>query len=66
LAHFVAEDHIGVGVAGFALASFAVAWAWACYSWLASAYDTDDWVFRLATRGRQRSWSCPSCSWPPA
>jgi low temperature requirement protein LtrA len=30
-------------------ATFAVAWAWINYSWFASAYDTDDWVFRLAT-----------------
>jgi low temperature requirement protein LtrA len=26
-----------------------VSWAWVNYSWFASAYDTDDWVFRLAT-----------------
>jgi low temperature requirement protein LtrA len=49
LAHYVAEDHIGVGVGGFAFAAFAVIWAWVNYSWFASAYDTDDWVFRLAT-----------------
>jgi low temperature requirement protein LtrA len=49
LAHLIAEDHVGAGVAGFAFASFAVAWAWVNYSWFASAYDTDDWVFRLAT-----------------
>jgi low temperature requirement protein LtrA len=49
LAHFVAEDHVGAGVAGFAFAAFAVTWAWLNYSWFASAYDTDDWVFRLAT-----------------
>ncbi len=30
-------------------AVFAVSWAWLHYSWFASAYDTDDWVFRLAT-----------------
>src|SRR6187397_1155609 len=49
LAHYVAEDHVGAGVAGFAFAAFAVSWAWLNYSWFASAYDTDDWVFRLAT-----------------
>jgi low temperature requirement protein LtrA len=49
LAHYVAEGHVGDGVAGFAFASFAVSWAWLNYSWFASAYDTDDWVFRLAT-----------------
>ena len=26
-----------------------MSWAWLNYSWFASAYDTDDWVFRLAT-----------------
>jgi low temperature requirement protein LtrA len=49
LAHYIAEDHIGAGVAGFVFASFGVSWAWLNYSWFASAYDTDDWVFRLAT-----------------
>src|SRR3954452_11730218 len=49
LAHYVAEDHVGTGVAGFVFASFAVSWAWVNYSWFASAYDIDDWVFRLAT-----------------
>jgi low temperature requirement protein LtrA len=49
LAHYVAEDHVWPGVAGFVFATFAVSWAWLNYSWFASAYDTDDWVFRLAT-----------------
>jgi low temperature requirement protein LtrA len=49
LAHYVAEGHVRTGVVGFTLASFGVAWAWINYSWFASAYDTDDWVMRLAT-----------------
>jgi low temperature requirement protein LtrA len=49
MAHYVAEDHVAAGVGGFAFAAFAVTWAWIGYSWFASAYDTDDWVFRLAT-----------------
>src|ERR1700757_4584251 len=49
LAQYVAADHIRVGVIGFAFATVAVIWAWINYSWFASAYDTDDWVFRLAT-----------------
>src|SRR4051812_47611618 len=49
LAHYVAEDHIATGIGGYVFASFAVSWAWLNYSWFASAYDTDDWVFRLAT-----------------
>jgi low temperature requirement protein LtrA len=49
LAHYVAQDHGWIGAGGFAFAAFAVSWAWLNYSWFASAYDTDDWVFRLAT-----------------
>jgi low temperature requirement protein LtrA len=49
LAHYVADGRVWSGVFGFAFATFAVAWAWINYSWFASAYDTDDWVFRVAT-----------------
>ncbi len=48
-AHFVSDGHAAAGIGGFVLAAFAVSWAWVNYSWFASAYDTDDWVFRLAT-----------------
>ncbi len=34
---------------GFGFASFAICWAWVNFTWFASAYDTDDWIFRLAT-----------------
>jgi low temperature requirement protein LtrA len=49
LAHLLAEGHIGAGLLGFSFATFGIAWAWINFSWFASAYDTDDWVFRLAT-----------------
>ncbi len=49
LAHYLAQGQIGSAVGAFAFATFAVSWAWINYSWFASAYDTDDWVFRLAT-----------------
>jgi low temperature requirement protein LtrA len=49
LARYVADGDPWTGVFGFAFASFAVAWAWINYSWFASAYDTDDWVMRIAT-----------------
>src|SRR5688500_8301476 len=32
---------------GYAMVFFGVWWAWANFSWFASAYDTDDVVFRL-------------------
>ncbi len=49
LAHFLVEDHVREGIVGFAFATFAVTWAWINFSWFASAYDTDDWVYRLTT-----------------
>jgi low temperature requirement protein LtrA len=49
LAHLLAEGHVGAGMIGFAFATFAISWAWINFTWFASAYDTDDWVFRLAT-----------------
>jgi low temperature requirement protein LtrA len=49
LAHALAEGHYAVGLIGFGFASFAICWAWINFSWFASAYDTDDWIFRLVT-----------------
>jgi low temperature requirement protein LtrA len=36
-------------VLGFAVASFCICWAWINFSWFASAYGTDDWIFWIAT-----------------
>ncbi len=49
LAHALAENHVGAGLLGFAFTTFAVCWAWINFSWFASAYDTDDWVYRVTT-----------------
>lgn len=49
LAHALAEGHYGAALLGFGFASFAICWAWINFSWFASAYDTDDWIFRLVT-----------------
>ncbi|WP_164478386.1 low temperature requirement protein A [Mycolicibacterium stellerae] len=48
-AHQLAEDHVGTGLAAFAFATFSICWAWINFSWFASAYDTDDWIYRLTT-----------------
>lgn len=49
LAHLLTADHVWEGVVGFAFATFAVTWAWINFTWFASAYDTDDWIYRLTT-----------------
>ncbi|WP_205528391.1 low temperature requirement protein A [Desertimonas flava] len=48
-AHFFAEGHWRTGIIGFGFAMFAVIWAWIQSTWFASAYDTDDWIYRLLT-----------------
>jgi low temperature requirement protein LtrA len=48
-ANEIAEAHFAAGLLGFAFTMFAVIWAWINFTWFASAYDTDDWVFRVVT-----------------
>lgn len=48
-AHAFELGHVSPALIGIGFSTFAVAWAWINYSWLASAYDTDDAFFRIAT-----------------
>lgn len=45
----VAEGQVVAALVGFGFVMFAVCWAWINYSWFASAFDTDDWFFRIVT-----------------
>ncbi|MBJ7339632.1 low temperature requirement protein A [Mycolicibacterium sp.] len=47
--HALAAGHVGVGFTGFIFATFATCWAWINFTWFASAYDTDDWLYRVLT-----------------
>lgn len=49
LAHALAEAHTASGILAFVFAVAATCWAWINFSWFASAYDTDDWFYRLST-----------------
>ncbi|WP_228373633.1 low temperature requirement protein A [Demequina soli] len=49
LAHLLAGGVVAGAVLGFTFVMFAIVWAWLNYTWFASAYDTDDWGFRLLT-----------------
>lgn len=49
MAHYLELGHTSTAMLAGWFCTFAVAWAWINYSWLASAYDTDDVFFRLAT-----------------
>lgn len=49
LAHGIAVGHGGSATIGFCFAMLAIIWAWINFSWFASAFDTDDWMFRILT-----------------
>ena len=49
LHHALAADHTAEGIFKFLGAFFAIWWAWMNYTWMASAYDNDDVLFRLLT-----------------
>ena len=46
-AHLIAEGHVVSAIFAFAFVMFAVCWAWINFSWFASAFDTDDWFYRV-------------------
>ncbi|MEV4437581.1 low temperature requirement protein A [Streptomyces sp. NPDC049577] len=49
LVHALAEGHTGHGVVGYLMVFFAVWLAWMNFTWFASAYDTDDVLYRVVT-----------------
>ena len=49
LAHLLAGGEVAAGIGAFVFAMFAICWAWINFSWFASAYDTDDWFYRVTT-----------------
>jgi low temperature requirement protein LtrA len=48
LHHGLVEGHAGDALFVFPLMFFGIWWAWMNFTWFASAYDTDDAVYRLA------------------
>ncbi|MBA0053799.1 low temperature requirement protein A [Streptomyces sp. AJS327] len=49
LEHAIGTTHFQSGIVGFLLIFFAIWWAWMNFTWFASAYDTDDVPYRVAT-----------------
>ena len=47
--HLIAEGHVAAAIWAFAFVMFGVIWAWINFSWFASAFDTDDWFYRVTT-----------------
>jgi len=49
LHHELADGHLLEGALFFGMTFFAIWWAWMNFTWFASAYDTDDVLYRLLT-----------------
>jgi low temperature requirement protein LtrA len=49
LAHGIAEGHGVTALIAFTFAMLSVVWAWMNVGWFASAFDNDDWLYRLLT-----------------
>jgi low temperature requirement protein LtrA len=49
LHHSASEGHAAEGLLVYATVFFAIWWAWMNFTWLASAFDPDDGVYRLTT-----------------
>jgi low temperature requirement protein LtrA len=49
LHHEIVDGHAGHGLVYFAMAFFAIWWAWLNFAWFNSAYDPDDTLHRLLT-----------------
>jgi low temperature requirement protein LtrA len=49
LHHSLAEHDVGHGIIAFLFVFFALWWGWVNFTWFASAFDTDDVPYRLAT-----------------
>jgi low temperature requirement protein LtrA len=49
LHHLWEEQHFAEGLLAYAMVFFAILQAWINFTWFASAYDTDDWLYRLTT-----------------
>lgn len=49
LHHALTEDHVLAGLGSYAMVFFGVWWAWMNFTWFATSFDVDDWLYRLLT-----------------
>lgn len=49
LHHKLSEGHVGDGILHYLMVFFAIWWAWMNFTWFASAFDNDDWLYRVLT-----------------
>ncbi len=49
LHHAEAEGHLFLGITRYLMVFFSIWWAWMNFTWFATAFDCDDWIYRLTT-----------------
>ncbi|MDO5750844.1 MAG: low temperature requirement protein A [Rothia sp. (in: high G+C Gram-positive bacteria)] len=49
LHHALSHGHVFPGVMAFLFIFFCIWWAWMNFTWFATAFDNDDWVYRAMT-----------------
>ncbi|WP_308010922.1 low temperature requirement protein A [Streptomyces sp. AC495_CC817] len=49
LHHALAEGDFVHGITSYAMVFFAIWWAWMNFTWFATSFDTDDWLYRVTT-----------------
>jgi low temperature requirement protein LtrA len=49
LHHSLSEGHVGHGLLSFVIVFFGIWWAWMNFTWFATSFATDDWLYRLLT-----------------
>ncbi len=49
LHHQLTEDHVVDGLVAYAMVFFAIWWAWMNFTWFATSFAVDDWLYRVLT-----------------
>ena len=49
LHHALSDAHVAAGLGHYAVVFFAIWWAWMNFTWFATSYATDDWLYRVLT-----------------
>ncbi|GAA3440267.1 low temperature requirement protein A [Kutzneria kofuensis] len=49
LHHALIEGHVLDGIVNYGFVFFGIWWAWMNFTWFATSFDTDDWLYRVLT-----------------
>jgi low temperature requirement protein LtrA len=49
LHHGLAAGHVFDGIVNYGFVFFGIWWAWMNFTWFATSFDTDDWLYRVLT-----------------